>query len=58
MNQINQAKARVCESLLHRVSFYDQLLNESDPIKEKDRVEKLYTYQSSLLSRLERVVNH
>ena len=58
MNQIDQAKERVCKSLLHRVSFYDRLLNESDPVKEKDRVEKLYTYQTTLLSRLERVVTN
>jgi len=58
MQSINQAKARVCESLLNRVSLYDKLLADTDPNKEKDKVEKLYTYQSALLHRLERVVTH
>ena len=58
MNPIEKAKERVCKSLLNRVSFYDRLLDESDPVKEKDRIEKLYTYQTTLLSRLERVVTN
>lgn len=58
MNPINQAKERVCQSLLDRVSMYDRLLDESDAVMEKDKVEKLYTYQTKLLSRLERVVTH
>jgi hypothetical protein len=56
MNTINEAKARVCKSLLNRVEHYDKLLDNTDLLNEKERVSKLYEYQLLLLNRLERVV--
>ena len=56
MNTINEAKARVCKSLLNRVEHYDKLLDKTDLLNDKERVTKLYDYQLLLLHRLERVV--
>ena len=56
MNTINEAKARVCKSLLNRVEHYDKLLDNTDLLNDKERVTKLYYYQLLLLNRLERVV--
>ena len=56
MNTINEAKVRVCKSLLNRVEHYDKLLDNTDLLNEKERVSKLYEYQLLLLNRLERVV--
>jgi len=56
MNTINEAKARVCKSLLNRVEHYDKLLDNTDLLNEKERVSKLFEYQLLLLNRLERVV--
>ena len=56
MNTINEAKSRVCKSLLNRVEHYDKLLDNTDLLNEKERVSKLYEYQLLLLNRLERVV--
>ena len=56
MNTINEAKARVCKSLLNRVEHFDKLLDSTDLINDKERVTKLYDYQLFLLNRLERVV--
>ena len=56
MNTINEAKARVCKSLLNRVEHYDKLLDNTDLLNEKERVSKLYEHQLLLLNRLERVV--
>ena len=57
MNQIQLAKERVCRSLMNRVEFYDQLLEETDLVNEKEKVGRLYTYQTHLLNRLEKVVS-
>ena len=56
MNQQEQARERVCKSLMTRVNHYDKLLQETDMVNEKDKIARLYTYQSSLLHRLEKVV--
>ena len=39
-----------------RVEHYDKLLEETDLMNEKDKVARLYTYQTSLINRLEKVV--
>tara|TARA_B100000287_G_scaffold380785_1_gene384711 strand:- start:254 stop:385 length:132 start_codon:yes stop_codon:yes gene_type:complete len=39
-----------------RVEHYDKLLEESDLITEKEKVARLYTYQTTLLNRLEKVI--
>ena len=56
MNQTDQARELVCKSLMNRVEYYDTLLEESDLINEKEKVARLYTYQTSLINRLEKVV--
>ncbi len=56
MNQLEQARERVCKSLMTRVEHYDKLLEESDLITEKEKVARLYTYQTTLLNRLEKVI--
>ena len=56
MNQQEQARERVCKSLMNRVEHYDKLLQETDLLNEKDKVARLYTYQSTLLNRLEKVL--
>ena len=56
MNQTDQARELVCKSLITRVEHYDKLLEESDLLKEKEKVARLYTYQTSLITRLEKVV--
>ena len=58
MQTINQAKERVCKSLLSKVNHFDKLLEETDLTTEKDKIEKLYSFQSKLLTRLERVVTN
>ena len=58
MNTITEAKERVCKSLLNRVSHYDDLLEETDLSKDKDKITKLYSMQYCLITRLERVLNH
>ena len=56
MNQLEQARERVCKSLMTRVEHYDKLLEDSDLITEKEKVARLYTYQTTLLNRLEKVI--
>ena len=56
MNQTELARERVCKSLMTRVQHYDKLLEETDLVKEKDKVNRLYTYQTSLINRLEKVI--
>ena len=56
MTSIDSAKERVCKSLMTRVEHYDRLLQETDLMTEKEKVARLYTYQTSLLNRLEKVV--
>ncbi len=56
MNSITEAKTRVCKSLLNRVEHYDNLLDNTDLLNDKERITKLYDYQLLLLNRLERVV--
>lgn len=58
MNIINQARERVCKSLINRVEYYDELLSESNIETEKEKIEKLYIYQVRLINRLENVLNH
>jgi hypothetical protein len=58
MNTITQAKERVCQSLINRVQYFDQLLEETDLVNEKDKVKTLYNYQTQLLYRLEKVVSN
>ena len=41
MQTINQAKERVCKSLLTRVNHFDKLLEESDLIADREKIEKL-----------------
>ena len=56
MTSIDTAKERVCKSLMTRVEHYDKLLEETDLMNEKEKVARLYTYQTSLINRLEKVV--
>jgi len=56
MNQQEQARERVCKSLMTRVHHYDKLLEETDSVNDKDKISRLYTYQTSLINRLEKVV--
>ena len=56
MTSIDTAKERVCKSLMTRVEHYDKLLQETDLMTEKEKVARLYTYQTSLINRLEKVV--
>ena len=58
MNTITQAKERVCQSLMNRVDYFDQLLKETDLTKEKEKVRSLHKYQTQLLYRLEKVVSN
>ena len=58
MNTITQAKERVCQSLINRVQYFDQLLEETDLVNEQDKVKTLYNYQTQLLYRLEKVVSN
>ena len=58
MTIIKDAKEQVCRSLLNRVSYYDDLLDECDLMKDKEKVETIYKYRSNLLNRLELVVTH
>ena len=39
-----------------RVNHYDKLLEETDLLKEKDKIARLYTYQTTLINRLEKVL--
>ena len=57
MTQTELARERVCKSLMTRVQHYDQLLEETDLVNEKEKVGRLYTYQTHLLNRLEKVVS-
>ena len=57
MNEINLAKARVCQSLMNRVEYFDKLIDESDYQKDQEKISKLFTQQTYLLYRLERVVS-
>jgi len=58
MNTIIDAKERVCESLINRVEYFDKLLEETDLLKEKEKVRSLYNYKTQLLYRLEKVVSN
>ncbi len=58
MNTIIQAKEKVCQSLINRVEYFDNLLEETDLIKEKEKVKTLYNYKNQLLYRLEKVVSN
>ena len=56
MQATEEAKERLCQSLLTKVSVFDRLLEETNLKTEQEKIQKLYAYQSSLLNRLERVV--
>ena len=56
MNQTELARERVCKSLMNRVHHYDKLLAETNLLEEKEKVGRLYTYQTTLINRLEKVI--
>ncbi len=58
MNTIELAKQRVCSSLTNRVEHIDQILSETDLENDKDKIKRLYNYQTHLLNRLEKVLGN
>ena len=56
MNQTELARERVCKSLMTRVLHYDKLLEDTNLVEEKEKVGRLYTYQTTLINRLEKVI--
>lgn len=52
----SKARDRVIQSLLNRVSVYDDKLSESEDKQDLDQLKKIYIAQSNLLYRLEKLV--
>ena len=52
----SKARDRVIQSLLNRVSVYDDKLSESEDKQDFDQLKKIYIAQSNLLYRLEKLV--
>ena len=52
----SKARDRVIQSLLNRVSVYEDKLSESEDKQDLDQLKKIYIAQSNLLYRLEKLV--
>ena len=58
MNTYTEAKERVCKSLLTRINVYDEKLSEAKETDDLDLIKDYFIRHSSLLKRLEQVLNH
>ena len=56
MQIINEAKERVCLSLLNQVSACERLLEAAEQKENKIRTKDLFLKQNKLLNRLEKVI--
>ena len=56
MQIINEAKERVCLSLLNQVSACERLLEAAEQKDNKIRTKDLFLKQNKLLNRLEKVI--
>ena len=56
MQIINEAKERVCLSLLNQVSACERLLEEAENKDNKNKTKDLFLRQHKLLNRLEKII--
>ena len=58
MQIIIQARERVCQSLLNRISAFDQIIEEAEEVDNPEKMKAYFIRQTSLLNRLEKLVGN
>ncbi len=53
---ITQARERVCQSLLNRITAFDHMIEEAEEVDNPKRMQAYFLRQTNLLNRLEKLV--
>ena len=53
---ITQARERVCQSLLNRITAFDHMIEEAEEVDNPGKMKACFIRQTSLLNRLEKLV--
>ena len=52
MQIITQARERVCQSLLNRITAFDHMIEEAEEVENPEKIKAYFIRQTSLLNRL------
>lgn len=56
MQIITEARKRVCQNLLNKITVFDQLIDEAELQDDQSSAKDLFLKQASILNKLERIV--
>ena len=56
MTIITQARERVCQSLLNRITAFDQMIEAAEEVDNTEKMKAYFLRQIRLLNRLEKLV--